>query len=83
MKYLVDANVLSEPTRSAPDPAVLDWLQRNERELAVDPIIDMGRTAVNVAGQTLVPMIVAKREGILGQEEPVAREAEERELVTA
>ena len=34
--------------------------------LAVDPILDMGRTAVNVAGQTLVPAIVAKREGILG-----------------
>lgn len=33
--------------------------------LAVDPIIDMGRTAVNVAGQALVPTIVSKREGIL------------------
>jgi Na+/H+-dicarboxylate symporter len=33
--------------------------------LAVDPIVDMGRTAVNVAGQALVPAIVAKREGIL------------------
>lgn len=33
--------------------------------LAIDPILDMGRTAVNVAGQVLVPTIVAKREGIL------------------
>ncbi|MEY4160448.1 MAG: hypothetical protein RLZZ136_1069 [Pseudomonadota bacterium] len=33
--------------------------------LAIDPILDMGRTAVNVAGQILVPVIVAKREGIL------------------
>ncbi|MFJ2352291.1 dicarboxylate/amino acid:cation symporter [Glutamicibacter sp. NPDC087673] len=33
--------------------------------MAVDPIIDMGRTAVNVAGQALIPTIVAKREGIL------------------
>ncbi len=33
--------------------------------LAIDPILDMGRTAVNVAGQTLVPTIVAKRESIL------------------
>ncbi|KRB79792.1 sodium:proton antiporter [Sphingomonas sp. Root710] len=33
--------------------------------LAIDPILDMGRTATNVAGQILVPMIVAKREGIL------------------
>lgn len=30
--------------------------------LAIDPILDMGRTAVNVAGQILVPLIVAKRE---------------------
>lgn len=35
--------------------------------LAVDPILDMGRTAVNVAGQALIPTIVAKREGILDQ----------------
>jgi Na+/H+-dicarboxylate symporter len=33
--------------------------------LAIDPILDMGRTAVNVAGQALVPTIVARREGIL------------------
>ena len=35
--------------------------------LAVDPILDMGRTAVNVAGQALVPTIVSKRQGILDQ----------------
>lgn len=35
--------------------------------LAIDPILDMGRTAVNVTGQALVPTIVAKREGILDQ----------------
>ncbi|MEP9404104.1 dicarboxylate/amino acid:cation symporter [Sphingomonas sp. VNH70] len=33
--------------------------------LAIDPILDMGRTAVNVAGQTLVPWIVARRSGLL------------------
>jgi len=37
--YLVDANVLSEPTRPAPSPAVISWLRRHERELAVDPVI--------------------------------------------
>jgi len=37
--YLVDANVLSEPTRPAPDAGVVAWLRRNERELAVDPVI--------------------------------------------
>ena len=36
--------------------------------LAVEPIVDMGRTAVNVTGQALVPTIVAKREGILNLE---------------
>ena len=36
--------------------------------LAIDPLLDMGRTAVNVAGQALVPTIVAKREGILDQD---------------
>nr|WP_245349374.1 dicarboxylate/amino acid:cation symporter [Brachybacterium fresconis] len=35
--------------------------------LAVDPILDMGRTALNVTGQALVPTIVAKREKILDQ----------------
>lgn len=35
--------------------------------LAIDPILDMGRTAVNVAGQALVPTVVAKRQGILDE----------------
>ena len=35
--------------------------------LAIDPILDMGRTAVNVAGQALVPTIVAKRAGLLDE----------------
>ncbi|MGE0443959.1 MAG: type II toxin-antitoxin system VapC family toxin [Vicinamibacterales bacterium] len=39
MKYLVDANVLSEPTKPAPEPRVIAWLRRNEPDLAVDPII--------------------------------------------
>jgi predicted nucleic acid-binding protein len=39
MTYLVDANVLSEATRPAPDARVVSWLSRNEREIAVDPII--------------------------------------------
>jgi len=39
VKYLVDANVLSEPTRPAPDSRVVEWLRRNERDIAVDPVI--------------------------------------------
>ena len=39
MRYLVDANVLSEPTKPTPHAGVVEWLRRNEREIAVDPII--------------------------------------------
>jgi toxin FitB len=39
VKYLVDANVLSEPTKKVPDSKVVDWLRENEREIVVDPII--------------------------------------------
>lgn len=39
MTYLVDANVLSEPTKPAPHSKVVEWLRHNEREIAVDPII--------------------------------------------
>ena len=39
MNTLVDANVLSEATKPDPDPAVVEWLRRNEREMAVDPVI--------------------------------------------
>lgn len=35
--------------------------------LAIDPILDMMRTATNVAGQALVPVIVAKRNGLLNE----------------
>jgi hypothetical protein len=39
VRYLVDANVLSEPTRPGPDSKVVEWLRRNEREIVVDPLI--------------------------------------------
>lgn len=39
MNYLVDANVLSEPTKPLPDPRVVAWLRAQERNLAVDPVI--------------------------------------------
>jgi hypothetical protein len=37
--YLVDANVLSEATKPRPDPRVIELLRRNERAIAVDPVI--------------------------------------------
>ena len=39
MKYLVDANILSEPTRPNPEPRVIEWLRAHERNVAVDPIV--------------------------------------------
>jgi toxin FitB len=39
VKYLVDANVLSEPTKPVPHLRAVEWLRRNEREIAIDPIV--------------------------------------------
>jgi toxin FitB len=39
VKFLVDANVLSEATKAAPNPDVVAWLRDHERELAVDPFV--------------------------------------------
>ncbi|WP_411757623.1 dicarboxylate/amino acid:cation symporter [Streptomyces venezuelae] len=36
--------------------------------MAIEPILDMIRTATNVAGQALVPVVVAAREGILDKQ---------------
>jgi predicted nucleic acid-binding protein len=39
VKYLADANVLSEPTKPRPAPQVVDWLRDNESLIVVNPII--------------------------------------------
>jgi toxin FitB len=39
VKHLVDANVLSEATKPDPDSRVVEWLRRNERSIAVDPVV--------------------------------------------
>ena len=39
MTYLVGANVLSEPTRLAPNPKVIEWLAAHEGDFVVDPIV--------------------------------------------
>ena len=39
MTYLVDANVLSEPTKPQPASQVVAWLRANEREIAINPMI--------------------------------------------
>jgi predicted nucleic acid-binding protein len=47
MTYLIDANVLSEPTKPAPDRKVIDWLSANERNLVVDSII-LGELCIGI-----------------------------------
>jgi len=39
MKFLIDANVLSEATKSSPDTRVVAWLTGHEGDIAIDPII--------------------------------------------
>ncbi len=52
MTYLVDVNVLSEPTRPAPDAKVVSWLSANEGDFVVDPII-LGELRIGIL--TLAP----------------------------
>lgn len=49
MTYLVDANVLSEPTRLAPNPRVIDWLSAHEEDFVVDSII-LGELCIGILG---------------------------------
>lgn len=39
MTYLVDANVLSEPAKPAPDAKVVGWLSAHEGDFVVDAIV--------------------------------------------
>ena len=57
MKYLVDANVLSEATRKDPDSGVIDWLEVHESELVVDSIV-LAELAIG-AEAALVPDVDA------------------------
>jgi len=47
MTYLVDANVISEPTRPAPSSKVVDWLSANEENLVVDSIV-LGELCIGI-----------------------------------
>lgn len=56
--------------------------------MAIDPILDMMRTATNVVSQVVSPLIVAAREGILDRDKlnaasasPVEEPSESREKV--
>lgn len=45
--FLVDAAVLSEPTRPTPNPRVVEWLGANEASISVDAIV-LGELRVGV-----------------------------------
>lgn len=47
MRYLVDANVLSETTRRAPDAQVVRWMEDHEPELVVSSVV-LAELAVGV-----------------------------------
>ena len=47
MIYLVDANVLSEPTKLLPDSKVVRWLTVHEASLVVDSII-LGEVCIGI-----------------------------------
>ena len=47
MTYLVDANVISEPTKPVPSGKVVDWLSANEENLVVDSII-LGELCIGI-----------------------------------
>ena len=49
MKYLVDANVLSEAPRRDPDSEVVDWLEAHEAELVIDAIV-LAELSIGVEG---------------------------------
>jgi predicted nucleic acid-binding protein len=39
VRFLVDANVLSEPTRARPDAGVVAWINANKGDASVNPVI--------------------------------------------
>jgi predicted nucleic acid-binding protein len=47
MTYLVDANILSEPTKLRPNGKVVAWLSENERDFVVDSVI-LGEIAIGI-----------------------------------
>ncbi len=49
MRFLVDANVLSEPTRLAPNQHVVEWLTTHEGDFAVDAIV-LGELKAGILG---------------------------------
>ena len=49
MTYLVDANVLSEPTKTRPDSKVVAWLTAHEGDFVIDAIV-LGELSFGILG---------------------------------
>ena len=47
MTFLIDANVLSETTKPAPNQKVIEWLSTHEREVVVDPMV-LGEISIGI-----------------------------------
>jgi predicted nucleic acid-binding protein len=47
MTYLVDANILSEPTKERPNQKVITWLSANEADFVIDSVI-LGELAIGI-----------------------------------
>jgi predicted nucleic acid-binding protein len=47
MTYLVDANVLCEPTKPRPDAKVVAWLRANESDFVLNSVI-LGELAIGI-----------------------------------
>ncbi len=67
MKYLVDANVLSEATRPQPSEVVVQWLRDHEPNLIVTPIV-LGEIEYGIlllpAGRKRTRLLEWFREGV-------------------
>lgn len=69
MTYLVDANVLCEPTKAQPEARVVEWLRRHEAEIAIDAVI-LGEIRFGI---NLLPAGARRRHVELWFEEGVGR----------
>jgi predicted nucleic acid-binding protein len=55
MTYLVDANVLSEPTKPAPHPKAVAWLSAHEGDFVVDAVV-LGEIATGPVSRCSIPL---------------------------
>ena len=62
MIYLVDANVLSEPTKRVADSRVVAWLNANESNLIIDSII-IGELRIGILALPVAASVIGSSNG--------------------